>query len=213
VPLDDFPLLMLPGTVDVELFGMGPDDRRTRPAYITAGEVSEVYVAPFERGATVEPPLPEAGPEMDDPRRTAQRRRALRTTFWTGVGLTAASGVALGVLGGLTRYQERRYGIEKCEQMCVMRDPDGEPILDENGNTIPLGSANDPRYPFDREQAFERYKPIANALVGVTIGLAVGTALVGVFAFRKRPGGAQPTPSGTARVRVGLGAPGLVVRW
>ena len=41
--------------------------------------------------------------------------------------------------------------------------------------------------------------------------VAVSTALVGAFAFRKR--GAEPAPKRQARVRVRMGAPGLVVRW
>src|SRR5690606_24458285 len=101
VPLDDFPLLLLPGTVDVEVFGMGPDERRSRPAYITGGETYELYVAPFDSGRV---PPPEVRPELDDPvdaLRQARRQRQLRTAFWAGTGLTASAGIALAVVGGI----------------------------------------------------------------------------------------------------------------
>lgn len=205
VPLDEFPLLMLPGTVDVELFGMGPGDRRMRPAYITAGETYEVYVAPFEVDVVPIPTVVETDPEPSDRLRTHLRVRRLRVTFWTGVGLTAASGAALGVLGGLSRYHERRYHAEKCEPGCFVKDENGAWVLDENGDPIPRNTG----FPLIHREKFERYKPISNALAGVTVGLAVGTALVGAFAFRPRAREARERE----RAHVRVGASGLVVRW
>jgi hypothetical protein len=209
VPPDDFPLLMLPGTVDVELFGMGPEDRRTRPAYITAGEVYTVYVAPFATDTIPKPVGPDNDVEVDRLRRDRQQR-ALKTSFWLGTGLTAASGVALAVMGGLTRYHQQRYVIEKCPADCFEQTENGDPILDDQGQYIPL----DIGYPLDHKAYVERYRPITNALVGVTLGLAVSTTLVGAFAFRKRNGERtlEPVP-GRAQVRVRMGAPGLIVRW
>jgi len=206
IPVEDFPLLMLPGTVDVELFGMGPDDRRTRPAYITGGEVYEVYVAPFQVDIIPTPPVVGGDPVEDDRLRREQRQRRLKITFWSGVGLTAASGVAAGVMGGLTRYYLDRFYEELCEANCHELDENGDFVLDENGDPIPL----DTGFPLERQRTFERYKPVTNALVGVTIGLGVTTALVGAFAFRKR---GEQERAGPTSAHVRLGASGLVVRW
>jgi hypothetical protein len=190
VPLDDFPLLLLPGTVDVEVFGLGPNERRTRPVAITGGDVATFYVAPFERELVVTPPKPDPAPgDAVDELRLERRRRGLRTAFWVGTGLTASSGVAVAVLGGLTLYHRNEFRRDLCAVTCD--DPDAPP------------------YPEDHELAFERYKPLTNALVGVTVGLAVATALVGTFAFRKRPSDGRTG----AQARVRMGASGLVVRW
>lgn len=216
VPLDDFPLLLLPGTVDVEVFGLRPEERRSRPAYITGGEVTTLYVAPFEpAGAVVRPVVP----RPIDVDLMERRRRQQRVTFWVGTGLTVAAGVATAVTGGIARYHQRRFETELCDSPCVERDENDKDkiILDAAGNPIPLGGPDEDLYPHDHEAELQRYRPITNALLGVTIGLAVGTALVGTFAFRKRAPdrGSKGKPSVRARVRthVGLGGSGLVVRW
>jgi hypothetical protein len=218
VPLVDFPLLLPPGTVDVEVFGLRPEDRRSRPASITAGEVTTLYVAPFESESAVVP-RPEVEPPDDgiDEARLARRRRQLRVTFWTGVGLTAASAAAMAVTGSLALYHHRRFEAEFCGPLCVMRDENGDPVLDENGAPIPLGSSESDLYPHDHEAELARYRPVTNALLGVTLGLAVGTALLGTFAFRKRApadaSGGQARVRARARAQVRLGGSGLVVRW
>jgi len=193
VPLDDFPLLLLPGTVDVEVFGLGPEERRSRPAYITGGETATFYVAPFEREAVTRPdPKPDPDDAADE-LRIERRRRALRTSFWVGSGLTVASATAMSVMGALTLYHQRRYNTEKCAPVCP---PD-----------------HDEPYPLDHEVKFNRYRPITNALVGVTVGLAVATALLATFAFRKRARERAGNGRAHVRVRVGVGATGLALRW
>ncbi len=204
VPLQDFPLVLVPSTVDVEVFGFEPDERRIRPVTIAGGETTTFYVAPFEPEVATPPGgKPTMDAEEDDARRVEQRRRRLRGVFWGGTGLTVASAAATAAIGGLTIYHQRRFDTKHCRN----DEPDCEP--------------SDHPYPFDHEDQFLRYKPIANALLGVTVGLAVTTALVGSFAFRKpargRPGEAEPGARGGARssVRptVGWGGSGLVVRW
>lgn len=215
VPLDDFPQLLLPGTVDVEVFGLRPEERRTRPAYITAGEVTTLYVAPFEPEVITRPEV--KPPVVDDPGREVRLRRQLQATFFAGVGLTAVAGIATAVTGSLALYHRRRFDVEFCGSLCVERDENGDPVLDENGDPMPLGSSENNLYPGDHEAALAQYRPVANALLGVTIGLAVGTALVGTFAFRKRA--RDDAGKGQARVRartrplVRVGGSGLVVRW
>ncbi|MEM7159647.1 MAG: hypothetical protein AAF799_42800 [Myxococcota bacterium] len=187
VPLDDFPILLLPGEVDVEFFGIGSEQGRLRVARIKAGQTSTLYVAPFRQEVVVTPPQPPGNPD-DELRRQQQRQRALRATFWIGTGLTATSGVALAVMGGLTVRERRDFIDSKCERLC--QDPNGQP----------LGTG----FPLEQQANFERYKSVTNALVGVTVALGVTTALVGVFAFRKR---------NREQARVIPTGPGLAVRW
>jgi hypothetical protein len=198
VPLDDFPLVLVPGTIDVEVFGLRPNERRTRSVTIVGGESQTFYVAPFEAPQVVVVPPPGPTPEVarDDERddlRVERRRNALRTTFWVGAGLTAASGIATAVMGGLTLYHRKQFQRDLCGTVC--NDPDAPP------------------YPEDHELAFERYQPVTNALVGVTVGLSVATALVGTFAFRKRPDASKAGTRARTRPSVRMGASGLVVRW
>lgn len=218
VPLDDFPLVLLPGTVDVEVFGLKPDERRSRPAYITAGESFTLYVAPFDSESQVvrSPVLPPPNDDPVDELRLERRQRQLVAAFGVGAGLTAASGVAMAVTGGLALYHQRRFDTELCPNPCVVLNEDGTPMLDPNGNTIPRGTAENDVYPDDHEAELARYRPIANALMGVTVGLAVATALVGTFAFRKRDRERASGPQSNGkrvRARVRVGGSGLVVRW
>lgn len=190
IPLDDFPLLLLPGTVDVEVLGLGPEDRRRKPASITGGEVTSFYVAPFE------PETPPVDRDPDDTvvtRPDPRRQQALTIGFGVGAGLTLVAGAATGVMGGLTLHHQRRFNAEICEDPC----PPGV----------------DKPYPADHEAKFERYKPITNALVGVTVGLAVATALLAAFAFSKSPSKGKALARARVRRHVGLGGSGLVVRW
>jgi hypothetical protein len=213
VPLEDFPLVLLPGTVDVEVFGLKPDERRSRPAYITPGETFTLYVAPFDAEVARRPPTvtPIEGDPVDE-LRLERRQRQLQTTFWVGTGLTAAAGVALAVTGGLGRYHQQRFNIEKCPSKCWEMNADGTPKRDAAGQIIYL----DRPYPENHEDALARYKPVANAMLAVTIGIGVATALVGAFAFRKRDREQASARAGTGervRARVRLGGSGLVVRW
>jgi hypothetical protein len=196
VPLQDFPFVLLPGTVDVEVLGLGPEERRTRAAYITGGETTTFYVAPFEpRVATPSGPTTDPDDEVDtvDELRLERRRLALKTSFWVGTGLTAASATAMTVMGALTRYHHRRFDEELCARVCPPDDI--KP------------------YPADHEAKFQRYKPTSTALVGVTVGLAVATALLGSFAFRKPARERAGKLEARVRPRVRVGATGLVVRW
>jgi hypothetical protein len=182
--------------VDVEVLGLGPEERRTRAAYITGGETTTFYVAPFEpKVATPSGPTTDPGDRVDavDELRIERRRGALRTSFWVGTGLTAASATAMAVMGGLTLHHQRRYQEELCDRVCP---PD----------------AIKP-YPADHEAKFQRYKPATTALVGVTVGLAVATALLGTFAFRKAARERARKLEAHVRPQVQVGATGLVVRW
>lgn len=188
VPLSDFPVFLLPGAVDVELFGTAADQRREWVAYISAGETFTISVSPFDTEVVVRPPELPPDRTDDDEARRRRLRRALRKTFWVGAGLTGASAAALAVMGGLTATEQRTHDDNKCAADCT----------DENGEPLNTG------YPLENRSNFNTYKPVTNALIGVTVGLAVTTALLGVFTFRKE---------NRERAKLSLAGPGVVVRW
>jgi hypothetical protein len=193
VPQADFPLLVMPGSYELEFRGTKPEHRRTRVLDLYTGGTIDVDVAPFvdERGDPIVGPTPPTGPSPLDleeqRRREARRKKALRGAFYGGLGLTIASGAATATLGALTLRAKRLHTEEACPNPCT--DPqEGVPSH------------------IDRRAEYRRYVPVTNALIGVTAALGVTTAIVGVFAF---------TGQGSRRgsQRYGLTANGLVVRW
>lgn len=214
VPLDDFPLVLAPGMVDVEVFGGRPSERRSRSATITGGEVTTFYVAPFEaepgRGTVPRPAVP--GPVDDAFERASQQRRQrqLETALWVGVGLTGSTATAMAITGSIALHHKRRFEAELCETPCTR--------LDADGNPVPKGGPDEDLYPHDHEAKLVRYRAVTNALVGVTVGLGVATALVGSFVLRGRiheraRAHERGAPARAGRPRVRLGGSGLLVRW
>lgn len=193
VPQADFPLLVMPGTYELEFRGTKPEHRRTRVLEIYTGGTIDVDVAPFvdERGELIVGPPPPEGPSPLDleeqRRREVRRKKALRGAFYGGLGLTLASGAAAATFGALTLRARRLHE----EQAC------GNPCDDPKEGVPPH---------IDRRAEYRRYVPITNALIGVTAAIGVTTAIVGVFAF---------TGKGSRRgsQRYGLTTGGLVVRW
>ena len=211
VPLEDFPLLLTPGPVEVEVRGTQPDQLKTRIVRLNPGETSRLYIGPFPAEQVVVRPDPGSNPPpSEDPRVVAERRafreaeerrtRALRIAFWTGTAFTAASGVATAVLGGLTAAAKKDYDEGFCEEPCVCVDP--------------------PCYPFAERDRFESLKPATNAMAGVTAGLGLVTVVVGILAFTRGSRGSDRRPSASgssaqtsSRVRLRLTGRGFAVHW
>lgn len=184
VPLRDFPVLVLPGSYVVVLVGAKAGQVRSHDVVVDGGETFNVYVAPFP-----EPPK-DPGVDVDraDGGRTGvierpgdgrRRKRILKGVFWGGVGLTAASGVAVGVLAGLTLQAKRKFDELLCAGLTA----------DECAATMPVDPASGTFFPKSHLQRLERLRPATNAMVGVTAGIGVITVVVGIFAFSKRPAG------------------------
>jgi len=184
VPPEDFPIILAPGHYEIRERGYGPSHVRIREIDVAAGQVFSLLVVDFD--SQPQPPsndVTDPGPPSRPSNRVSEeeRRRRLRIAFYSGVGVTAAAGIATGVVGGLTQRAYNTYQ-GRCTGMCSPQE----------------------NYPLAAEQRFDRLKPVTNALVGVTAGLGITTVVLGLFAFSGKKGrGARasvtrvtPTPGG-----------------
>lgn len=179
--LTEFPRLVEPGRIEVRLLGDRADQVADIPAEVAAGGTWTIHFTGFAR--TPEPPPRIATPPAvrSDPRpdpEAERRRRLLGGLAWTGVGITAASAVTMGVFGGLALGKHAARDNFLCDDH-VCEDQYAE------------SEAND--------AAMRRYRDATNVMVGVTAGLAVITLALGITALRAR---SKVRDSGPARLRV-----------
>ena len=197
VPLADFPVLAAPGSFVVALTGPNKGQLRSYDVTVEAGDTFNLFVPPF-----VTPVIDDGGPDIESgpivsPHDQARRQRNLRRAFWGGVGLTGASGVVLGVLAGLSRFNQNAHDDGKCSVECTAEMYDNlpeDPALTEGM-----------RYPQSFRNKSTRFASGTNAMVGVTAGLGLVTIVLGVFSFTNKRSGVN------ARVQVRAG--GLSLRW
>ncbi|HEY0138197.1 MAG TPA: hypothetical protein VGB85_29135, partial [Nannocystis sp.] len=161
VTLSDFPKLVPPGHVELRLIGAGPGETADIPAEVAPGGTWTVQFTGFARPEAPEPVVPRPTTRVVRPDPTpvppAPRVRPLTALFWTGTGLTTASAIAMGVLGGLVLRQRAVH--EDCGRTGTCTDTAG---------------------------SFRRYRDATNVMVGVTAGLAVITLALGIAALRDR---------------------------
>jgi hypothetical protein len=192
---EDFPILVAAGRVDIELSGGGSGQKRQRVIEVRAGEKQTIIVDSFDAA----PRIPETRlPPSGKPR---ARGKWVRPAFWTGVGLTAASGAALAVTGALTLVHKSRY--ERQQELFNENPP---PVDD-------MGNVGDPEFPYPaaEKRRYLRYQDVSNVLVGVTSALAVVTVVLAVVTYtRPRNTG---TSRASTRTRVRYAGTGLVVNW
>jgi len=198
VPLDQFPLLVLPGSFIVELSGPNEEQRRSYDVTVEAGETFNVFVPPWEKARVVDPDggIDDGGDDGQSLEQQQRRKRILKGAFWTSIGLTAVSGGVLGTVGGLARYHQRRFNIEHCGGLNSTQCMEQGQFDDES----------DSFYPQRHERLKDRYVLATNVMIGVTAALGVTSVVLGVFAFTKKK------PSG-ANARVQVRADGLTFRW
>lgn len=193
IPPGDFPLVLAPGHYELRVRGIRRQDVRTREVDVEAGRITSLLIPTFSAlEPRVDPPKRRERDEDDTvppPNRLdqAERRRRLRIAFFGGVGLTAAAGIATGVVGGFTLQAYRRYD-RRCK---------GEGV-DCTGTVRPA----------EAEQRFGTLQPATNALVGVTAALGITTVVLGLFAFSDRKG-----PSTRASTRVTPAPGGLAIEF
>lgn len=183
VLLTEFPRLVEPGRIEVRLLGDRADQVADIPAEVAAGGTWTIHFTGFAR--TPAEPLPKlttspvvrADPQPDP--ELERRRRLLGGLAWTGVGVTVASAITMGVLGGIAQGKHDAWEKHLC--------PDGNVCTDQ----------------YDAAQAdaaaMRRYQDATNVMVGVTAGLAVITLALGIAALRARQ---KVRDSGKPRLRV-----------
>jgi hypothetical protein len=196
--IEEFPHLVMPGPVTVEVVGTKEGQRLERTYDMRPGDRRTIDVSfPQPEPAPAPVPLVEEEPPKPPPvdREAERRRQRLKKVFWGGVGVTAASGAAIGVLGGLERYWESEFEANKCPNPCP---PDEE---NPDNPSIP--------YPQEQKDRYEAYQIATNVMIGVTSAFAITTLVLGLRAYRKgsRSGRRARTPS------VRLVGSNLVVRW
>lgn|GEM_PF-1953884 len=191
LPPDDFPLVLAPGRYELRVRGIRRGEVRLRQVEVAAGEMTSILIPAFD--APDSPPdlepIVDDGPSPPPPGRLTEeeRRRRLRLAFYGGVGVTVASGIATGVIGGLTLQAHREYD-GRCK---------GEGV-DCTGT----------ERPDDAARRFETLQPATNALVAVTATVGLTTVVLALFAFSGKQGAGKrasvtrvtPTPGGV-RVR------------
>ncbi len=171
VPPEDFPLVLAPGHYEIRERGYGRDEVRIREIDIVAGQVFSLLVVDFDTPLPIfdEPKGTGGTPGAAPSRRLdeEERRGRLRIAFYSGVGVTAAAGIATGVVGALTLDAYQTY-----KGRCKGDD------VDCTGTSFPA----------DEKRRFDQLQPATNALIGVTAALGITTVVLGLFAFTGRKG-------------------------
>jgi hypothetical protein len=169
VALAEFPRLVEPGRVEVRLVGDEPGEVADIPAEVAPGGTWTIHFTGFARAQdepdprpTVPIVRPQPGPDPE----VLRRSKTLARLTWTGVGLTAASAITMGVFGGLALRSQENW----------------ERHLKPEGNIDPLdydAAAAD-------RDALQRNELVTNVMIGVTAGLAVITLALGLATVRER---------------------------
>lgn len=185
--LDEFPLLLMPGEIEVEV--VDAEGVVGRESYVLdAGEALVLDVRPLWPEPEVVPE-PEVEPEVEpepfhpDPR-LVKRAKILRNSTWAGMGATGLGLIAIGVSGGLWAEYHRREDALLCPCPPEGQPPD-RPMWIERMNTAQLAN---------------------NITIGVTAAVAVATLAVGIMAIRatrEAKRGAQVRSATRMRVRLG----------
>ncbi|WP_172303847.1 hypothetical protein [Pseudenhygromyxa sp. WMMC2535] len=204
--IENFPMLLEPGLVDIEAEDEDGYRGRERVA-LDPGEVMVVDVArllpppvqlpPQDVDAATEgelegdsPTTSPTSPSRPDQIRD-QRHRGVLISTWVGVGLSGALGVGISTTGLLTRREYNLYNDSTCfeEGACAGSD---DPNVDPPGD------------PEAHYQAMTRYEDATNALIGVGVVVGAVTLGLGISAIvlgRKRAAASEsvrlaPVPGG-----------------
>lgn len=174
--LEDFPRLVMPGVVSLKIVGVGGSgreiDAEVRPGGTTLINIPDVALVSRPPPKTqVRPPV-----ILDRPPPPA-RGPGLKIALWSGVGVTAAAAVAMATLGGLALDARADYEAGLC--------PDA--VCSDGAS-----------YPFAEEQRFYDLRAATNVMVGVSAGVAVVTAALGIALARQRSRSRQ---AGRVRLR------------
>ncbi len=175
--LEDFPLPLQPGDIEVEV--VDEAGLRGRERYTLAAGDSLVLDLRALLPPVPDVEEPDREPETETETPTSERpdpalvRRAraakpLRTSAWVALGTTGGAGIVLGVLGGLTLATSGGpWANATCFEYPEGTCPDDFPI------TAP-----------EVAQRFERLRLGTNVMIGVTGAVGVGALVLGLLAIR-----------------------------
>jgi tetratricopeptide (TPR) repeat protein len=195
VELDRFPLLVLPGAIEIEV--IDEHGIHARETYeLAPGETLFVdlrALLPPPREPDPDPdPVISSGPSADQleaGRAHARLALSLRTTTWIGLGLSGAGAVSVVSLGLLAQREQRRFNTDSCYTF-------------PNGVCPPDFDIGDPN---KHQRAYTRYALSAAVMGGITGGLAITTLVIGLVSVRHARRARQLTDNPTVRVLPGLG--------
>lgn len=195
IALDEFPRLMMPGEIEIEVVSK-TGERASETYELAAGEALIVDL----RGLLpppVEPPPPEfevEGPteeELEAARTYARRTQTLRKVTWVGIGLTGATAIGAATLGGLALREKGLFEKYTCSEFQDQMCPEGFVTEDPESHWTTYG----------------HYVRGGTILAGISGGFAIATLVIGVVVVRRskpRAGApavlVEPTASGV-RVR------------
>lgn len=174
VDREAFPLITAPGPLAVEFIGEAAGQVQQVRADVRPGGTATIVFPGFPRA---EPqPVVRPPPKPDEPPVDPRRQRALRAGFWTSAGLTAASGVAIGVFGAqaLEAKRDRDNLMESCGVPC------------------------DPAFALGLEDKLRTSRAATNVMIGATVAFGIAALALGVVALRERP---RRTAETRARLR------------
>lgn len=185
VPRDSFPQLVLPGRVELQFIGAGPDQVVDITSDADAGETATIYFPGFAKPLIKTDPQPIV--RQPDPKPTPRpnkRLRALKIAFWTSAGATGASAILMAAFGGVALREFRLWKDGACDDnVCPPEFVDHATWMAHN-------------------TAADRYGDYTNVMIGVTSGLAVVTLALGIAALRESR---RPRASTRARFLPGPG--------
>lgn len=183
VALSEFPRLVEPGRALVRLIGDAPDKVVDIPADLAPGGTWTIHFTGFAKAQEKPPdprPRPVVRPQTGPDPAAVRRARTLAGLTWTGVALTGASAITMGVFGGLALRSQDAANAHLCPQ----------------GNVCPEE--------YDAwhadEAALARHELTTNVMIGVTAGLAVITLALGLATLRERRKLRQGAAGGRLRV-------------
>lgn len=185
VELDDFPRLVLPGAIELEVVAQ-TGERARESIELVAGEtlivdLRELLPAPEPPPLDIVVDEAPSFAELEAARARAQRAATLRKLTWVGIGVTGATAITASTLGLLAQRERKRYERFTCfEFVGQVCPPDFEP-----------GDADAHR------RAYGRYVRSGTILAGVSGGFAIATLVIGLVAVRSsrpRAGSSSGSP-------------------
>ena len=185
VEVDDFPLIVMPGSVRIELVSARDGQVHVRDYEVEAGQRITVDLALFAPPITA---LPESS-SVAVPLLESNGRAIPSHLFWAGVAATATGGLSIVTLGLLAQREARRFGDKLCPEVCSD------------------GLRDDHPYPTVHRKRALALQTATNVMVGVTAGLALATLVSGSLALAMR----RRAPTSRARIRASAG--GLAMSW